>query len=137
MNTVTKKFSIREARADEAGLILEFIKKLAAYEKCSDEVVADESTIYQSIFEEKAAEVVFAEEDGESTPSEPDPYEVLGCSQSATDDELRRAYREKAKQLHPDVLRAQGLSDELISRASEQMARLNAAWATLRQKRRL
>ena len=71
------------------------------------------------------------------TPAEPDPYEVLGCSQGATDDELRRAYREKAKQLHPDVLRAQGLSDELISRASEQMARLNAAWATLRQKRRL
>ena len=62
---------------------------------------------------------------------------MLGCSQSATDDELRRAYREKAKQLHPDVLRAQGLSDELVSRASEQMARLNAAWATLRQKRRL
>ena len=64
MNTVTKRFSIREARADEAGLILEFIKKLAAYEKCLDEVVADESTIYQSIFVEKAAEVVFAEEDG-------------------------------------------------------------------------
>ena len=80
---------------------------------------------------------VFAEGGGGSAPSEPDPYEVLGCSQSATDDELRRAYREKAKQLHPDVLRAQGLSDELISRASEQMARLNAAWATLRQKRRL
>ena len=58
------KFNIRPARPDEAGLILEFIKKLAAYERCSDEVVADEATIYQSIFVEKAAEVVFAEEDG-------------------------------------------------------------------------
>ena len=27
------KFNIRPARADEAGLVLEFIKKLAAYEK--------------------------------------------------------------------------------------------------------
>lgn len=57
-------FTIRPAKQDEAGLILEFIKKLAVYEKCSDEVVADEATIYNSIFVEKAAEVVFAEEDG-------------------------------------------------------------------------
>ena len=57
-------FTIRPAKETEAGLILEFIKKLAAYEKCSDEVVADEQTIYNSIFVEKAAEVVFAEEDG-------------------------------------------------------------------------
>ena len=58
------QFKIRPAKETEAGLILEFIKKLAAYEKCSDEVVADEATIYNSIFVEKAAEVVFAEEDG-------------------------------------------------------------------------
>ena len=57
-------FTIRPAKETEAGLILEFIKKLAAYEKCSDEVVADEQTIYNSIFVEKAAEVLFAEEDG-------------------------------------------------------------------------
>lgn len=57
-------FNIRPAKETEAGLILEFIKRLAAYEKCSDEVVADQATIYNSIFVEKAAEVVFAEEDG-------------------------------------------------------------------------
>lgn len=57
-------FNIRPAKETEAGLILGFIKKLAAYEKCSDEVVADEATIYNSIFVEKAAEVIFAEEDG-------------------------------------------------------------------------
>ena len=57
-------FIIRPAKETEASLILEFIKKLADYEKCSDEVVADEATIYNSIFVEKAAEVVFAEEDG-------------------------------------------------------------------------
>ena len=57
-------FTIRPAKETEAGLILEFIKKLAEYEKCSDEVVADEATIYKSIFVENAAEVVFAEEDG-------------------------------------------------------------------------
>ena len=57
-------FNIRPARPDEAGLVLEFIKKLAAYEKCADEVVADEATIHHSLFVERSAEVVFAEEDG-------------------------------------------------------------------------
>ena len=61
---IMPKFEIRPAQPNEAGLILNFIKKLAEYEKCSDEVVADEATIYNSIFVEKAAEVVFAEEDG-------------------------------------------------------------------------
>lgn len=59
-----KTFNIRPARPDEAGLVLEFIRKLAVYERCSDDVVADEATIYHSLFEEHSAEVVFGEEDG-------------------------------------------------------------------------
>ena len=60
----TNPFTIRPARPEEAGLVLEYIKKIAAYEKCSDEVVADEATIYHSLFVEHSAEVVFGEEDG-------------------------------------------------------------------------
>jgi hypothetical protein len=39
-----KRFNIRPANPDEAGLVLDFIKKLAAYEKCAEEVVAEEAT---------------------------------------------------------------------------------------------
>ena len=56
--------NIRPARPNEAGLVLDFIKRLAEYEKCTDDVVADEATIYHSLFVERSAEVVFAEEDG-------------------------------------------------------------------------
>ena len=56
--------NIRPARPDEAGLILDFIKRLAVYEKCADDVVADEATLRHSLFVEHSAEVVFAEEDG-------------------------------------------------------------------------
>lgn len=56
--------NIRPARPNEAGLVLDFIKRLAEYEKCTDDVVADEASIYHSLFVERSAEVVFAEEDG-------------------------------------------------------------------------
>ena len=62
---MSNNFNIRPAQPEEAGLVLAFIKKLAEYEKCSDEVVADESTLYESLFVEHSAELVFAEEDGE------------------------------------------------------------------------
>ena len=64
IDTMDPKFNIRPAREDEAGLVLDFIKKLAEYEKCSYEVVADEATLYHSLFVERSAEVVFAEENG-------------------------------------------------------------------------
>ena len=59
-----KSFTIRPARPDEAGLVLDFIRKLAVYEKCPGDVVADEATIHHSLFVERSAEVVFGEEDG-------------------------------------------------------------------------
>ena len=62
---MSNNFNIRPAQPEETGLVLAFIKKLAEYEKCSDELVADEATLYESLFVEHSAEVVFAEEDGE------------------------------------------------------------------------
>jgi hypothetical protein len=37
------------------------------------------------------------------SPAAASPYEVLGVSPSVTDEELRRAYRRKLRQAHPDV----------------------------------
>ncbi|MBE6654037.1 MAG: GNAT family N-acetyltransferase [Ruminococcaceae bacterium] len=57
-----KKF--RFATKNDIALILRFIKELAAYEKMSDQVVADENLLLEWIFEKKKAEVIFALEDG-------------------------------------------------------------------------
>lgn len=57
-------FSIRFAQENEASTILTFIKKLAEYEKLSNEVEATEKTIFESIFVRREAEVIFGEEDG-------------------------------------------------------------------------
>jgi DnaJ like chaperone protein len=62
-------------------------------------------------------------------------YAVLGARASDSADELKKKYRTLAKKNHPDALRAQGLPDELVGKATERMGRINAAWAALRAAR--
>ena len=63
-------------------------------------------------------------------------YATIGCEPSATDDELKKAYREKAKKLHPDEMMAQGLPPELVQKANDEMARVNAAYDLIRNSRK-
>lgn len=60
---MAKQFTFRNAGRKDTALILQFIKDLAAYEKMSDEVVADTATLEKWFFDEKKAEVIFALED--------------------------------------------------------------------------
>lgn len=55
-----KDLDIRFAVKNDSGLLLDFIKRLAAYEKKSDQVVATVSDIKKSLFENKYAEAVIA-----------------------------------------------------------------------------
>ncbi len=57
-------FTIRFATEKDTGLILEFIKGLAAYEKMLEEVVATEKGLQETLFEKRQAEVVIGEEEG-------------------------------------------------------------------------
>lgn len=56
--------NFRKAVVDDTPLILNFIKELATYEKMLNEVVADEATLREWIFEKHGAEVIFALEEG-------------------------------------------------------------------------
>ena len=58
------EFSIRFAKKEDCGIILDFIKELAKYEKMLDDVVATEELLNEWIFEKGKAEVLFAVADG-------------------------------------------------------------------------
>lgn len=56
-----------------------------------------------------------------------DPYDVLGVLRNASDEEIKRAYRELAKKYHPD-----NFSDESMRKlAEEKMKEINEAYETL------
>ena len=61
---MSNKLTFRNAERKDTALILRFIKELADYEKMLDEVVADEATLEEWLFDKQKAEVIFAVADG-------------------------------------------------------------------------
>ena len=60
------------------------------------------------------------------------PYEVLGVSENATDEQIKTAYRELAKKYHPDNYTDSPLADL----AEEKMKEINEAYDTICEMRR-
>ena len=60
-----------------------------------------------------------------------DPYQVLGVSETASDEEVKRAYRDLARKYHPDNYHDNPLADL----AQEKMKDINAAYEEITKRR--
>ncbi|MEL7603770.1 MAG: J domain-containing protein, partial [Bacillota bacterium] len=60
-----------------------------------------------------------------------DPYKVLGVSPSASDEEIRTAYRQLVKKYHPDRYRGHDLQEL----ASERLKQINEAYDIIQKER--
>ena len=60
-----------------------------------------------------------------------DPYSVLGVSQNASDEEVKKAYRELARKYHPDNY----VNNPLADLAEEKMKEINEAYDAITKQR--
>jgi DnaJ like chaperone protein len=68
---------------------------------------------------------------------EEDAYQVLGVARGTSDDQLRATWKRLMRENHPDTLASRGVPPEFIARASEKVARINAAWDRIKRERGL
>ena len=63
-------------------------------------------------------------------------YKVLGVPQSASDAEVKKAYRRLTNQHHPDKLVAKGMPEEMVKLANEKTQEIRRAWERIRDHRK-
>ena len=60
-------------------------------------------------------------------------YKTLGVNESATEQEIKKAYRKLMSKFHPDKLMSKGLSDKEMEEATEKVQRIKAAYEQVKR----
>lgn len=64
-------------------------------------------------------------------------YAILGCTAESTDADIKKAYRKKAAEFHPDKIAAKGLPAEFTSFANEKFREIQEAYDAIKKARNL
>ncbi|HSC66839.1 MAG TPA: co-chaperone DjlA [Cellvibrio sp.] len=62
-------------------------------------------------------------------------YEALGVEKTATDADIKKAYRKLMSEYHPDKLIGQGMPDDMIKAATERSQEIQAAYDLIKKSR--
>lgn len=83
------------------------------------------------------AEVNFGRRGGTGKTSLKDAYGLLGIEESATDQDVKRAYRKLMNEHHPDKLVAKGLPEEMMELAKRKAQDIQAAYEAVKAARKM
>jgi len=62
-------------------------------------------------------------------------YTLLNLTKNSSNEQLKKAYRDLVKQHHPDIIKAQGATEDYIQAATSKVQEINAAYELIKKTR--
>ena len=131
-----------DAFADSPGVLEDVLAALFAIARADREVNGREMDFLQRVHRRFGLSALAWDRARGAAPRfrpEPtdDAYAVIGVPRSATDEEVRAAWKSLVRANHPDSLAARGVPPEFIASATDKVAGINAAWDRIKRERGL
>jgi DnaJ like chaperone protein len=134
---------LAEAFADTRGVLEQVLASLFNIARADGPVNAREQEFLRRVHRRLGLDQVSWDRTFGETPRRPmavdedDPYLELGVSRSTSGEELRATWKRLMRENHPDSLASRGVPADFVARASEKVARINAAWDRIKRERGL
>jgi DnaJ like chaperone protein len=134
---------LAEAFADSRGVLEQVLGSLFNIARADGPLNAREHEFLCRVHRRLALDQVSWDRAFGETPRRPmevdadDPYLQLGVIRSASGEELRATWKRLMRENHPDSLASRGVPADFVARASEKVARINAAWDRIKRERGL
>lgn len=112
-------------------------RKLYILAQCDGGLTAEEKEMLGSIAKIMQLEALQAASGEPKVKNLHEPYILLGIPPSADNEEIKRAYRSRMRELHPDTLTARGMSQEAILKAGEELIAVREAYTLLCRRRKI
>jgi DnaJ like chaperone protein len=134
---------LAEAFVDHRGVLEQVLNSLFNIARADGPVNAREQEYLRRVhrrlgLDQLAWDRAFGEAPRRPVPvDDDDPYLELGLSRSASGEELRATWKRLMRENHPDSLASRGVPADFVARASDKVARINAAWDRIKRERGL
>ncbi|MBN2964328.1 TerB family tellurite resistance protein [Sulfurospirillum sp. T05] len=109
--------------------------EFSAAERMITEDIARALEVCSQDFERLVArfQAFYAQKNTQKAMTLANAYALLGVSQSASFDEVKKRYRALVREHHPDVLMGQGAGQDIIDQATEKLQEINEAYELIKK----
>jgi DnaJ like chaperone protein len=133
---------VGDAFADTPGVLEDVLTALFAIARADGAVNGREMDVLRRIHARfRLDSIAWDRASGAAPRFRPEPtddaYLVLGVPRTATNDEVRAAWKALVRANHPDSLASRGVPAEFIASATDKVAGINAAWDRIKRERGL
>ena len=135
---------LADAFSDNRGVLEQVLTSLFNIARADGPLNAREQDFLRRVHRRLALDQVswdraFGEQPRSAPQADPadDPYLTLGVSRATSGEELRATWKRLMRENHPDSLASRGVPADFVARASDKVARINAAWDRIKRERGL